>query len=167
MGKVAWQDVKGAMVLAGSYDEAVKMMGDLNFLQALMNFPKEAINDETVELLQVGGCDVWVGEWGARALAARCALRAADGCTRLPPPWGPPNHPPTPSPPPAPLHPAHPLPPRHPPPTPQPYFAAPDYNYDSAKKASGNVAGLCNWAASMCKYHAVAKVGGCDSRQSL
>lgn len=40
----------------------------------------------------------------------------------------------------------------------QPYFAAPDFNYESAKKASGNVAGLCNWAASMCKYHEVAKV---------
>ena len=39
----------------------------------------------------------------------------------------------------------------------QPYFAAPDFNYDAAKKASGNVAGLCNWAASMCKYHEVAK----------
>lgn len=61
--------------------------------QSLVNFPKEAINDETVELLQ-------------------------------------------------------------------PYFAAPDFNYESAKKASGNVAGLCNWAASMCKYHEVAKVGG-------
>lgn len=41
------------MVIEGSYEEAVKMMGDLNFLQALINFPKEAINDETVELLQV------------------------------------------------------------------------------------------------------------------
>lgn len=40
----------------------------------------------------------------------------------------------------------------------QPYFAAPDFNYESAKKASGNVAGLCNWAESMCKYHEVAKV---------
>lgn len=33
-----------------------------------------------------------------------------------------------------------------------------DFNYEAAKKASGNVAGLCNWAASMCKYHEVAKV---------
>lgn len=40
----------------------------------------------------------------------------------------------------------------------QPYFEAPDFNYESAKKASGNVAGLCNWADAMCKYHAVAKV---------
>lgn len=40
----------------------------------------------------------------------------------------------------------------------QPYFAAPDFNYESAKKASGNVAGLCNWAESMCKYHETAKV---------
>jgi dynein heavy chain, axonemal len=40
----------------------------------------------------------------------------------------------------------------------QPYFAAPDFNYDSAKKASGNVAGLCNWAEAMCSYHSVAVV---------
>eukprot|EP00983_Pelagomonas_calceolata_P097094 1158208-Pelagomonas_calceolata.AAC.14 len=40
----------------------------------------------------------------------------------------------------------------------QPYFAAPDFNYDAARKASGNVAGLCNWAAAMCTYHEVAKV---------
>lgn len=67
------------------------MMGDTAFLSALMNFPKEQITDETVELLQ-------------------------------------------------------------------PYFQAPDFNFDSAKKASGNVAGLCNWAAAMCTYHDVAKV---------
>lgn len=36
MNKAAWQDVKGAMVLAGTYEEAVKMMGDMNFLQARM-----------------------------------------------------------------------------------------------------------------------------------
>ncbi len=40
----------------------------------------------------------------------------------------------------------------------QPYFAAPDFNYESARKASGNVAGLCNWAEAMCTYHEVAKV---------
>ncbi len=28
------------------------MMSDMNFLSSLMNFPKEQINDETVELLQ-------------------------------------------------------------------------------------------------------------------
>ena len=49
--KVAWQDVKGSMVLCGSYDEAVKMMGDMAFLTSLVKFPKEGINDETVELL--------------------------------------------------------------------------------------------------------------------
>jgi len=89
--KVAWQDVKGYMVLCGTYGEAVKMMSDSAFLTALLNFPKEQINDETVELLQ-------------------------------------------------------------------PYFAAPDFNYDAAKKASGNVAGLCNWANAMCDYHEIAKV---------
>jgi dynein heavy chain len=78
-------------VLVGNYEEAVKMMGDMAFLQSLMNFPKEAINDETVELLQ-------------------------------------------------------------------PYFAAPDLNYEAAKKASGNVAGLCNWAEAMCQFHVTAKV---------
>lgn len=67
------------------------MMGDTSFLNALMNFPKEQITDETVELLA-------------------------------------------------------------------PYFQAPDFNFESAKKASGNVAGLCNWAEAMCTYHDVAKV---------
>lgn len=50
--KVMWQDVKGTMVICGTYDEAVRMMGDTAFLSALMNFPKEQINDETVELLK-------------------------------------------------------------------------------------------------------------------
>jgi hypothetical protein len=36
VNKAAWQDVKGAMVLAGTYEEAVKMMGDMNFLQVGM-----------------------------------------------------------------------------------------------------------------------------------
>ena len=40
------------MVLEGTYEEAVKMMGDISFLSALMNFPKEQINDETVEFLK-------------------------------------------------------------------------------------------------------------------
>jgi len=50
--KVAWQDIKGSLVLVGNYDEAVKMMGDTAFLSSLINFPKEAINNETVELLR-------------------------------------------------------------------------------------------------------------------
>lgn len=62
------------MVLAGSYETSVKMMGDMGFLTSLLNFPKEQIDDETVELLQ-------------------------------------------------------------------PYFNAPDFNFESARKASGNVAG--------------------------
>jgi hypothetical protein len=40
----------------------------------------------------------------------------------------------------------------------QPYFRSSDYNYDAAKKASGNVAGLCSWCKAMCTYHEVAKV---------
>ena len=51
VAKVAWQDIKGTQVLVGNYEESVKMMGDTNFLNALINFPKEAITDETVELL--------------------------------------------------------------------------------------------------------------------
>ena len=90
IGKVSWHEVKGLMVLEASYPEALKMMSDMGFLQTLLNFPKEEINDETVELLQ-------------------------------------------------------------------PYFRSEDFNYESAKKASGNVAGLCNWAGAMCKYHVVAR----------
>lgn len=89
--KVVWHDVKGSMVILGTYDQSVRMMGDMNFLPALMNFAKEQINDETVELLK-------------------------------------------------------------------PYFASSDFNFEAAKKASGNVAGLCNWAEAMCTYHDVAKV---------
>ena len=90
VGKVVWHEVKGLVVLEASYQEALKMMNDMGFLQKLLSFPKEEINDETVELLQ-------------------------------------------------------------------PYFRANDFNYESAKKASGNVAGLCNWAEAMCKYHVVAR----------
>lgn len=48
VNQAQWQDVKGAQVLMGTYDMAVKMMGDMNFLSNLVNFPKEQINDETV-----------------------------------------------------------------------------------------------------------------------
>ena len=58
------------MVILGTYEEAVKMMGDLTFLQALVNFPKENINDETVELLQVGWM-VWLG-WHSACCACNC-----------------------------------------------------------------------------------------------
>ena len=39
-----------------------------------------------------------------------------------------------------------------------PYMAADDFNYADAKKASGNVAGLCIWIKAMCTYTFVAKV---------
>ncbi len=55
------------MALAGSYEVAVKMMGDMNFLTALLNFAKEQINDETVELLQARG-------WGARCYGGRASV---------------------------------------------------------------------------------------------
>jgi hypothetical protein len=89
--KVQWIENKGEMVIDGSYDISQKMMADSKFLDALMNFPKEQINDETVELLQ-------------------------------------------------------------------PYFQAADYSFEAAQKASGNVAGLCNWTKAMCTYHVIAKV---------
>jgi hypothetical protein len=87
------------MVICGAYDVAVKMMSDSGFLSALLNFPKEQINDETVELLQ-------------------------------------------------------------------PYFAAPDFNYESARKASGNVAGGCCFrcwrlaAAAACHQLALSSLAG-------
>ncbi len=155
MNKAAWQDVKGAMVLAGTYEEAVKMMGDMNFLQVWLDAGWHIIKQ----------ADLLLGEWlhgypnrwkALRAEGWHRPSLASCGCTHA--------------------HPPHPASLR---PCPQslvnfpkeaindetvellqPYFAAPDFNYESAKKASGNVAGLCNWAASMCKYHEVAKVGG-------
>lgn len=151
INRVEWMELKGDMVITGSYDEAVKMMGDLNFLQALINFPKEAMTDETVELLQVRarvcvtdkirgprlsgrslGCGVSIGIRWATVVPSRCTRASRT-------PWSCPASSPAPA--------AH----------MQPYFSAPDFNFTSAKKASGNVAGLCNWAEAMCKYHAVAK----------
>ena len=134
----AWQDVKGVMVLAGAYEEAVKMMGEMTFLQ--------------VRCVQGGLC-------AGRGLLGRPPPAGRSPCLK--------PH-------------ARPLTctPFLPPLRPQslmtfpkeaindetvellqPYFAAPDFNYEAAKKASGNVAGLCNWAASMCKYHEV-QAGG-------
>ena len=52
VARVSWQVVKGSAVICGDYEAAVRMMGDTQFLSALVNFPKEAITDETVELLQ-------------------------------------------------------------------------------------------------------------------
>ena len=52
-----WQDVKGIMVLAGTYEEAVKMMGDMAFLQTLMNFPKEV---HALDFFCGGGWDDWL-----------------------------------------------------------------------------------------------------------
>nr|Q39575.1 RecName: Full=Dynein gamma chain, flagellar outer arm [Chlamydomonas reinhardtii]7KZM_C Chain C, Dynein gamma chain, flagellar outer arm [Chlamydomonas reinhardtii]7KZN_C Chain C, Dynein gamma chain, flagellar outer arm [Chlamydomonas reinhardtii]7KZO_C Chain C, Dynein gamma chain, flagellar outer arm [Chlamydomonas reinhardtii]8GLV_AD Chain AD, Dynein gamma chain, flagellar outer arm [Chlamydomonas reinhardtii]8GLV_AX Chain AX, Dynein gamma chain, flagellar outer arm [Chlamydomonas reinhar len=40
----------------------------------------------------------------------------------------------------------------------EPYFMSEDFTFENAQKGSGNVAGLCNWAESMAKYHNVAKV---------
>eukprot|EP00898_Chlorokybus_atmophyticus_P005691 jgi/Chlat1/6122/Chrsp409S05665 len=91
LNRVAYEDVKGVMTIQASYSTALQMMSEISFLGSLVHFPKESINDETVELLL-------------------------------------------------------------------PYFSAPDFTYESAKKASGNVAGLCSWCKAMCTYHEVAKV---------
>jgi len=158
------------MVIAGSYEVAVKMMGDMSFLTALLNFPKEQINDETVELLQVGGgAPLAVGQASCRASIELALFRRiqansgeSDGCLRRPfsllnDPMSASSKPTT-----AILTATTPTTtPNHTTTTPknrQPYFSGPDFNYESARKASGNVAGLSNWAAAMCKYHEVAKV---------
>ena len=39
-----------------------------------------------------------------------------------------------------------------------PYLAAEDFTYEAAKKASGNVAGLCVWIKAMKTYTEIAKV---------
>ena len=54
MEKVTWQEFKGFMCFnsTANYPTSVKMMSDTQFLQKLMQFPKERINDETCELLQ-------------------------------------------------------------------------------------------------------------------
>jgi dynein heavy chain len=95
MAKIVWKmKDKVGMVIDGSEnykEEAMKMMADTGFLNKLLNFPKERINDETCELLE-------------------------------------------------------------------PYFDAPDFNFEDAKKSAGAVAGLCNWCRSMVKYHWVAAV---------
>lgn len=87
--KVSFHDVKGVMVVKGSWEASSRMMGDSTFLSSLVNFPKEAMTDETCELLE-------------------------------------------------------------------PYLSAPDYNFAAAQKASGNVAGLCNWCKAMYTYHYIA-----------
>jgi len=46
--------VKDLTVISATYEESLKMMSEMNFLNNLLNFPKDQINDETVELLEVG-----------------------------------------------------------------------------------------------------------------
>jgi len=76
--------------LVVSWDTSTKVMSRATFLDDLQAFNKDAINDETIELLY-------------------------------------------------------------------PYTSAEDMNYNDAKKASGNVAGLCIWVNSMVLYTAIAK----------
>ena len=73
-----------------SWKQAVKLMSAPEFLKELLEFPRDNITDETVELLQ-------------------------------------------------------------------PYLNMADFNFESAQRSSGNVAGLCNWIKAMCTYHDIAK----------
>jgi len=159
VGKAVWQDCKGAMVLAGAYDEAVKMMGDIQFLTALQNFPKEGITDETVELLKpyfsAPDFNYDSAKKARRAPRAR-RPRVVTPCLHVPARpcgvgWtGPPAL-------------SHAV---------QVTAGAVRRGMRASRgrvrrrrsgragraQASGNVAGLCNWAAAMCTYHDVAKV---------
>ena len=82
---------KERFTLEASWSLALPMMGKSTFLEDIMHFDRDAINDETVELLH-------------------------------------------------------------------PYISAEDFTYDDAKKASGNVAGLCTWVRAMDMYTTIAKV---------
>ncbi len=83
-------DDKGKPMLKDSYPTALQMMGDVNFLSTLVNFPKDCINDETTELLY-------------------------------------------------------------------PYTEREEFTVESARKASGMAAGLCQWVRSMTVYQKVVK----------
>ena len=62
MEKVTWQEFKGFMCFnSHQLPTSVKRMSDTQFLQKLMQFPKERINDETCELLQPYGAGLQPG----------------------------------------------------------------------------------------------------------
>jgi len=82
---------KEMLQLDDSWSSALDMMSKPTFLRDIFNFDKDAINDETIEVLY-------------------------------------------------------------------PYISAPDFTYEDAKKASGNVAGLCTWVKAMEMYTTIAKV---------
>jgi dynein heavy chain len=73
-----------------SWSESLRLMSQSDFLSSLMNFPKDSINAETVELVE-------------------------------------------------------------------PYFDMPDFNLESAKKVSADVAGLCSWVRAMATYYGINK----------
>jgi dynein heavy chain len=91
INKVVCIEDKGMLQFDDSYKEHAKpMMIKTDFLDSLLTYPKEKMNDEMVELLY-------------------------------------------------------------------PYTERPDFNYETAYKSAGAVAGLCNWVSAMVTYHNIAK----------
>jgi hypothetical protein len=83
-------EIGDGLTIQPTWSGSVRMMNSTDFLNQLLDFPRDEINAETVELLQ-------------------------------------------------------------------PYLQMPDFDFEQAKKSSGNVAGLCSWINAMCDYFQIAR----------